>query len=164
MVPRYKGSATSRSSDQELKEKTGQVWFILVNSLEFMPMLANFTDLNLLNIMGSMDGRIDHVSHSHFVNENIETLTKAYKIGNVILFHKSVSTTMRLIRSTAPLQDLVENYGNSRNSLSQLIRVIREIGEWLALTRLLQHNFLVRWLLVRPVISQMHLKLPNCYQ
>ncbi|TGO63226.1 hypothetical protein BCON_0014g00150 [Botryotinia convoluta] len=89
MVPRYKGSATSRSSDQELKEKIGQVWFILVNSLEFMPMLANFTALNLSNIMGSMDGRIDHVSH------------------------RNISTTVRLIRPTAPLQDLVESYGNS---------------------------------------------------
>ncbi|KAF7889129.1 hypothetical protein EAF00_009429 [Botryotinia globosa] len=63
MEPSYKGSATSRLSDQELKEKIGKVWFILVNSFKFMPMLANLTALNLSNIMGSMDGRIDHVSH-----------------------------------------------------------------------------------------------------
>ncbi|KAF7926284.1 uncharacterized protein EAE98_006579 [Botrytis deweyae] len=99
-----------------------------------MPMLANFTALNLSNIMGSMDGRIDHVSHSHFVDEDFETLTKAYKIGNVILM------------------DIL------RQSLSQSIR---EIGEWLASIRLLQHSFLIRWLLVRPVISQMHMMLLN---
>ncbi|KAF7897904.1 uncharacterized protein EAF01_008870 [Botrytis porri] len=80
-------------------------------------MLANFTALNLLNIMGSMDGRIDHVfmiaANGHFVNEDIETLTEAYKIGTVILLHGNVSTTVRLIQPKALLQDLIESCGHS---------------------------------------------------
>ncbi|TGO48117.1 hypothetical protein BOTNAR_0492g00090 [Botryotinia narcissicola] len=45
--------------------------------------------------------------NSHFVIEGVENLTK---IGNIITFHRNISTAVRFIRPTAPLQDLVESY------------------------------------------------------
>ncbi|THV52104.1 hypothetical protein BGAL_0089g00320 [Botrytis galanthina] len=56
MVPRYKGSATSRSSYQELKEKIGQHFIAAVDS--------------------------------HFVNEDIETLTKLTKLETSYFLRK----------------------------------------------------------------------------